>query len=353
MDYTYLIQYIANKNFEIEDIGNTNMLSFLCYHINTESKFPFIQFMMEKVPFCNNFIKEQFVLPYIVYYNSSKSIESLVLEKIRHSLNLINCEGDKVLESMYKGIIFDKDEKPYAMIDITGINISELKLSRNTLTWFVLPSEIINKQSICNIPVDIEAVNLFTGMPELGILRNSITNEKYILPDSVYTGDEFKIVEFNSIFGKRKIKEYESCSEYYYFYRDFCDAVKDGGWIKNGGLDVLDLNNKMNTHNFAGRLIIDNEYGRYIEGGINRYALFVEGKFYLEGEDEFSLSDEIIKNEYENQSVIICYTGKHKIKSDILVKNYENFIPLSYHKLNKVFLFDKFVEEKRHLYMIE
>ena len=154
-------------------------------------------------------------------------------------------------------------------------------------------------------------------------------------------------MEFNSIFGKRKIQEYESCSEYYYFYKDFCDAVKDGGWIKNGGLDILDLNNKLNTHNFAGRLIIDNEYGRYIEGGINRYALFVEGKFYLEGEDEFSLSDEIIKNEYEESCVIICYTGKHKIKPDILVKNYENFIPLSYHKLNKVFLYDKFIEEKR------
>ena len=353
MDYTYLIESQANKNIVIDDINNMNMLFFLCYHINTDSKYPFIQFMMEKVPFCNNFIKEQFILPYVVYYDLSKSIEKLVLEKVSRSLNLINCDGNKVVESMYKGIVYDKEDRPYAMIDITGIDIKRLKLSRNTLTWFVLPSEIINKQSVCNVPVDIETVNLFTSMPELGILRNKLTNELFIIPDGVYTGDEFKILEFNSIFGKRKIKEYENCSEYFYFYKDFGDAVKDGGWIKEGGTNVIDLNNKLYTHNSAERLIVDNEYGRYIEGGINRYALFMEGKIYLEDSEECSLTDEMIKNEYEEPCLIICYTGNHKIKPDILVKNYENFVPLSYHKLNKVLLYDMFIEEKKSMYMIE
>jgi len=351
MEYTYLIENQANKNIRIEDLNNTNMLFFLCYHINTESKYPFIQFMMEKVPFCNNFIKEQFILPYIVYYDSSISIENLVLDKVKRSLNLIDCDGDKIVESMYKGIIIK--DSPFAMIDITGIDITRLKLSRNTLTWFLLPSEIINKQSVCNVPVDKEVTRLFTEMPELGILRNKLTNDYYIIPDGVYTGDEFKILEFNSIFGKRMIKEYESCDEYYYFYKDFSDAVKDGGWIKDGGTDILDLNDIKNTHNSNGRLIVDNEYGRYIEGGINRYALFMEGKIYLEDSEEFNLTDETIKNEYEEPCIIICYTGKHKIKADILVKKYENFIPLSYHKINKVLLDDKFIELKKNMYMIE
>jgi len=307
--------------------------------------------MMEKVPFCNNFIKEQFILPYVIYYDSSRSIENLVLEKVRRSLKLINCDGDKVVNSMYKGIVLK--DIPYAMIDITGIDITRLKLSRNTLTWFVLPSEIINKQSVCNFPVDQDVTRLFTEMPELGILRHKLTNECFIIPDGVYTGDEFKILEFNSIFGKRKMKEYNSCSEYYYFYKDFSDAVKDGGWIKEGGTHVLDLNDTRYTHNTNGRLIVDNEYGRYIEGGINRYALFVEGKIYLEDGEEFMLIDETIKDEYEDPCIIICYTGNHKIKADILVKNYENFISLSYHKLNKVLLDEKFIELKKNMYMIE
>lgn len=353
MDYTYLIESQANKNIMINDINNMNMLLILCYNINTESKYPFIQFMMEKVPFCNNFIKEQFILPYVVYYDLTQSIENLVLNKITRSLNIINCDGDKIVESMYKGIVIDKEGRQYAMIDITGIDLSRLKLTRNMLTWFLLPSEIINKQSVCNVPVDIEVVNLFTSMPELGILRNKVTNEFFIIPDGVYTGDEFKTLEFNSVFGNRKRKLYDSCGEYYYFYKDFSDAVKDGGWIKDGGTKILDLNDNKNTHNSAERLIVENEYGRYIEGGINRYALFMEGKIYLETGEEFSLTDEIIKKDYEEPCIIVCYTGNHKIKPDILVKNYENFIPLTYHKLNKVLLDDKFIEEKKSIYMIE
>lgn len=348
MDYIYKIENQANKDIMIEDLSNTNMLFFLCYHINTESKYPFIQFMMEKVPFCNNFIKEQFVLPYVVYYDTLKSIENLVLDKVKQSLNLINCDSNKIVESMYKGIVFNK--RPYALVDITGIDISRLNLSRNTLTWFVLPSEIINNQMVCNIPVEIETVNLFTSIPELSILHNKLNNENFIIPDGVYTGDEFKILEFNSIFGKRKVKEYESCSEYYYFYKDFGDAVKDGGWVKE---EVVDLKDSKYFQDKNGRLIVDNEYGRYNQGGINRYALFMEGKIYLEDGNEFSLSDEIINNDYKEPCIIIGYTGNHKIKPDILVKKYENFVPLSYHKINKVLLYDTYIEDKKKLYMIE
>lgn len=356
MDYTYLIEKQANKSITINDIfksENMNMLLILCYSINIESKYPFIQFMMEKVPFTNNFIKEQFILPYVIYYDTSRSIENLVMEKVSRSLNLIACEGNKVEESMYKGIVFDNEDKPYAMINITGIDISRLLLNRNTLSWFLLSSEIINKQSACNIPVDIYTVKLFTDIPELGILRNSSTNDLFIIPDAVYSGSEFKLVEFNSVFGIRKMKEYESCGEYFYFYKCFGDATLDGGWVKGGGIEILDLNEKKNTHNSSGRLVVDNEYGKYIQGGINRYALFSEGKIYLENEEEFSLTDEKIMDEIEDPCVIICYTGNHKIKPDILVKNYENFVPLSYHKLNTVLLDEKFIDLKKNLYMIE
>jgi hypothetical protein len=103
----------------------------------------------------------------------------------------------------------------------------------------------------------------------------------------------------------------------------------------------------------SGRLIVENEYGKYIKGGINRYALFVEGKLHMEEEEEFSLTDEIIEEQFNDDCIIICYSGEHKLKSDILVKNYKNFIPLSYHYLNKALLDDQFIELKKNLYMIE
>jgi hypothetical protein len=356
MDCIYFLDTLANRNILIEDIYNenmVNMLNFICYSINTEGKYPFLEFMMEKVPFCNNFVKEQFIMPYILFSDIKKSLEELVIEKIKISLKNIGCDYNNVNESMYKGITYDKEGKPYAIINISGIDLTRLNLLRNNLTWMVLPSEIINTKNVCNILVDEDVTRLFTEMPELCILRNKHNNEQYLIPEAVYTGDESKVVEFNSFFGVRKMKEYDSCGEYFYFYKSFEDATKDGGWLKDGGTSIIDLDNNFQTHNKSGRLIVENEYGKYIKGGINRYALFVEGKIYMEESEEFSLNDEIIEEEYNDECIIICYTGKHKMKRDILVKKYESFVPLSYHYLNNVLLDEQFIDYKKNTYMIE
>ena len=356
MDYTYFLENQSNKNIIIDDIYKENiinLLNFICYRVNTDGKYPFLEFMMEKVPFCNNFVKEQFIIPYILFSDIKKSIEELVIEKIKDSLKNMGGDYKNVNYNMYKGITYDLDGKPYAIVNITGIELTRLNLLRNNLTWMILPSEIINNKKVCNICIDEDVTKLFTEMPELGILRNQKNNEPFLIPEAVYSGDESKIVEFNSLFGIRRTKEYDSCGEYFYFFKCFEDSTKYGGWLKEGGENIIDLDNKINTHNMSGRLIIENEYGKYIKGGINRYALFIEGKIYMENGEEFNLTDELIEEQYNEECIIICYTGNHKIKSDILVKKYENFIPLSYHYLNKVLLDEEFIDLKKNAYMIE
>ena len=120
-------------------------------------------------------------------------------------------------------------------------------------------------------------------------------------------------------------KVYSSCGEYYYFFRLFEDAVKEGGWVRQGGHKTIDLNDVEITHNPANTKLIDNEYGRYIKGGINRYALFVEGNIYIEKEKDFSLTDEIIENEYGD-----CIILSNVQNEDMLVKNYSSSVSLSY-----------------------
>jgi hypothetical protein len=264
---------------------------------------------MDKMPFCDNFIKEQFSIPHIFYTDFSKTIEALVLEKVTYSLNLLGCNCSTIHKDMYKGIIYDLMEQPYALMDITGIDISGICLSRNSLVWFALPSEIINVKTICNIEIDLDAVNLFTNSPKLGLLKNPTTNQPYINPDVVYTGGDIKMVEFNSTFGINKNKIYNRCGDYYYFFRSFSHAVKYGGWAK-------DL--ETNTHSSTGRLVIENEHGRYVTG----------------------------------PCVIICYSGTHNYNPDVLVKNNDSFIPLTYHKLNKESLDEQFVPEKKTNYTI-
>jgi hypothetical protein len=146
--------------------------------------------------------------------------------------------------------------------------------------------------------MDKNIINLFTNVREVGQLINMENNEYYMLPDVVYTSDKKNDSEFKSIFGNVKTKIYDNCREYYYFYRSFDNVVKH------------------------------NDY-------INRYALFTEGKIYLENAKEFTLNDEVIEHLYPEPCIIICYSNKNNINPDMLVKNYENFVCLSYHILDK------------------
>ncbi len=343
MDYKYTLEEKANVNLSYDDVINDNcVLNILCYHIEDKCKYPFLQFMMDKIPFCNNIVKEQLVLPHVFLTNKSHIIKEKVLERVKMGLQTLYCDQTKVTEDMYKGIIFGDDSwTPYALVNISGIDISGLNFMRQTTTWFALPSEIINNKKVCNIDVDNEVTQLFTSVLELGLLVNKQTNNPYIIPDAVYTGSEQKNAEFQCVFGNIKRKLYNNCGEYYYFYRSFCDAVKDGGWLPDG-----------RSNKIGERIIVENNSNKYISGCINRYALFVEGKIYMEINNEFDLTDNIIKHEYPEPCIIICYSVNHEIKPDMLVKSDESFVSLSYHKLNKKLLDDEFIEENKRKYMI-
>ncbi len=357
MEYTYFLESISNKNIESIDIFNNdclhNFLYIICYHVTDTTKYPFLQFMMEKIPFCNNFIKEQFTLPFISF-NNTTNIEEFVINKIKTYLKSAGCDDTKVTNEMYRGIVLHDNSsyKHYVLFNITGIDISGLSLRRNSPIWFGLPSEIINTKSICNIDIDEEVTDLFTNIPHLGLLSNPITSKTYIIPDVAYTGGENKKVEFSSVFGNIKSKEYDSCGEYYYFYKSFQDSVRYGGWTKKGGTQKIDITNKEQINNSSGRLVVENEYGRYINGGINRYALFIEGKLHIETGSEFLLNDNSIETSYQEPTITICYSDAHKSRPDILVKTYESFSSLSYHTLNKLLLDDSYIETNNSKYMI-
>lgn len=345
MEYKYLAEATANKHMEFADLVNDNgicILNILCYHIEPQYKYPFLQFMMEKVPYCNNIVKEQLTFPCIILSKSYTSIKNVVLERVKTSLSTLNCDYIKVNEDMYKGILFSKDEiNAYALVNITGIDVLGINFTRRSSLWFVLPSEIINTKNVCNIDVDVDIVKLLTNNPKISFLVNPNTKKNYILPDAVYTGNEIKQVQFNSVFGNNKTKVYTTCSEYYYFYRSFYDAIKDGGWLTD---------NK--TNKICNRIVTEDNSNKYIVGGINRYALFIEGKLYLENEKDFSLTDDIIEKSYNDPCIIICYTGEHNINPDILVKKNESFISLSYHTLDKDLLGNYYTETKKKEYMI-
>jgi len=341
MDCTYLIENVANKNIELEELltnsDTSKVLFIICYHITKDQKYPFLQFMLEKIPF-SVFYPETLTLPLlsITDYVENMSVEQLVRVKINKYLKDIGCKVETDNDIVYNGIVNDSLDRNYAIVDISKVDIKYLKLFRESTVWFALSSEIINTMNICNIQIDSEVTNLFQKMPELAILHKPDKLVQYNLPDVVYTGSEYKNAEFNSIFGISKRKIYSKLEEYYYFYRNFHHAVKEGGWCSIGGTNEIDINNKELTHSKGGRLLVDNKYGRFLKGGINRYVVF-DPTFYFEDSDELSITDEEVEK-FDGNSMMICFMTKKNttdIKPDVLVKSYEYFHPLSVFMLNK------------------
>lgn len=331
MNYLYELECSGNKHIAFDDIIDHKgdcVLNILCYAVETQCKYPFLQFMMEKIPFCNHIVEEQITLPYVFVRNATKDIEDVVLERVMSSLDVIGCDYEGVTDHMYKGVICSADKSAvFALVDITGINVAKIHLARHTTCWFALPSEIINTKSICNIPIDPNITQLFTEKPMYGCLLNPTTKQPYMLPDAVYTGGNFKEAELRAIFGHRMEKRYSACGSYYFFHRTFEDAVNYG----------RDPKNKNKNY--------DNDTA------VNRYALFVEGKMYLEPKDELGLDDDAIASVYAEPCVLICYTGIKSSLPDMLVKEQESFVGLTYHKMSKTWL-QETVNEDGGVYMI-
>ena len=265
---------------------------------------------------------------------------------------MIGCECIQDIDKAYNGLFKDSEETQYALVDISDIDIKYLNLSRSSPILFSLPTEIINTGSICNIPINENVKSLFTSIPELGILRNKKSNKMFPLPIACYNGKDFVKVSFDSIFGLSKKKIYNNCGEYYFFYKDFLSSVKEGGWVKEGGDCLIDRTDKKITH-FNDRLLVDNEYGRYISGGINKYAIFIDSldSTYEEESDTLMLNDDDI-NEYKDSCIFILFKNSSIRTPNILIKNYESFMPLSYFELDKKTLKDKYDVNNKN-YMIK
>ena len=374
-NYSYFIETLLTKNIGTADIlkNNANMygqgiLHILCYHVTKNSKYPFIQFLLEKLPYCNDIIQEKLVLPILTIPNANENTildddySIAIINKIKGLLPALGCDGSKLTCDSFKGLLSDQNERIYALVDISAVDIFRISITRNTPIWFALPTEIMNVKSICNIPIDDDVNELFLNMPELSILRKfDIENvfpvgDVFPLPDAIYNGSYLRQTEFRSVFGTSKQKIYSSCDEYYYYFRLFEDAIKEGGWLREGGHKLIDLNNKNITHSVSGTKLVDNEYGRYIQGGINRYAFF-PGNYMLHTEcsNMFSLTDPEVSTKLERNDCIVIHYMENTLDNllpDILVREYGLAFPISYHMLNKSILGDKYEIDKQDKYMI-
>jgi hypothetical protein len=333
--YFYIPEQLSSFEHTTESLMKTMqepIINMLCYHVTTSSEYPFIQFMLEKLPSNIEGISEEFVLPCLLLQNNGELVKNLI-EQLKKQLTILGCDLVKLkntsYDSMYKGMIKDSKDNYYALMNISDIDISDLYLCRDSPIWFGLTTEIINSQSICNIPIHYQLTELFTlESVNYSHLHNPITQQIYLSPDAVYTGTTFKQAKFQSVFGNCRFNS-KMQDKHYYFYRDFGEAIKEAVFIQNKPNEAF--NSEIN------------DFQTSTKGGINRYALFLKQctvKLSIEEDDDYV-------QDYENDNSILTYIIQQDsllkrngvpFSHDICCKEYSLFTPLSYHGIDKITL---------------
>lgn len=356
MYYNYAIKNFLVKDSNIlSDIKDYFQIILCVYTINTNGKFPFIQYLLSNnglgllslpvLPVFSSFNKEKLI-------NYSKVFLSGILQ--------VN-DFEEFNENIEFNGYYDYYNNLYLFFDTTKckLNIDDTFLS-NPIR-FALTDEILNRRSVCNIKIKEETIHFFINNCSLNYLYDE-KNNPYETPIVGFVGKTTpEKINFTHIFGETAKNKSGILGPYFYF-TDFNYAVRQGGWSHNYEPEYN--NNK---------LVTDNENGRYTKGGIIRFAIFTGYTKYIENmpndpidESDIKkqrLNDKSLNKNFEIQTLRISdhdgiwtktydsvYLGNIELDDGsfieegpiIVLKDYKQQIPLSYHYIDKSSLGEKY-----------
>lgn len=275
MNYSYIVEQNATKIFNLP--RHEHQLNVLCYTINEDIIEPFLTFMVEKKD--DVLIFPKLSLRYDEEFNIEDKLSNIIPYKF-----------------IYHGIICDSQDNYYAVVNIKQEEQEEIF---NENIFFAMATEIINNKKIYKYSFSKNIIDLFIHNPLFYLLINEDTKYAYKLPDVAYKYINSDEEKYYLNFGNKKEKFFESCDEYYFFNKA--------------------INNSL----------------RHIT--VIRYGLFTGNKIHYENNDELILNDHEINTLLKNdkyKTIIISYLSENHNYPDILVMNYNNFIPLSCIKID-------------------
>ena len=281
-----------------------------------------------------------------VKYSGDKEPSSFVIEKLKGAFN----EWENA-EFKYRGYLRE-EHKIYLWIEGKIINEYEpLKGSASGVWWFSLVSEIVNNKKVLYFPIHESVTDIFMRKPELCYLIDDlgITLE---IPNVAYYGGYYKRIAYAAALGQRKEPPHTAFGPYYYFSA-YPRAIRYAIWTTDFKPKDID-----------GELITEKDSGKFIKGGIVRFAIFM-GKhtMFLNRASDPDDTSEVTKklvanNEWWRDSIKIRdsdgkwteeydsvglgnrpYLSKNSKKEKIfynqqVVKNYDQQIALSYYYVN-------------------
>jgi len=354
--YNYPIKNILVKDFDsIADTDKYSKINLCVYKINTSGKYPFLQYILLN----NGF--NSFTLPVLPIYSSFNKNNIITYSNVFLSSILQVVDFEDFSSKIQFDGVYEYSNNLYLFFDISicEINIDETYLSSQVR--FALCDEILNHQSICNIPISYDTSMFFLKNKSINYIYDN-NNEPYEIPVVGYVGKPTpEKLNFVFTFGESAKNKSAILGPYYYF-TDFNNAIREGGWSQNYQPEYM-----------YGKLITDNDNGRYVKGGVVRFSLFGGKTKYIENmintpNDESEIKkqrlidtnlnqlyeiltlrisdhDGIWTKEYD--SAYLCnieLDNGYLLKEPpmLVIKEYNQQVPLSFHYIDKNKLHEKF-----------
>lgn len=269
------------------------------YNINDNNIFPFIKFLL---------VKQEDTLD---FYRTKLS------SQIKKDISNILFKDES--EIRVKGYVAYKDQ--YYLFVYLLENGRPSLCTRNQPFWYCLLDEIVNHNKTCNFAIHRSVAEFLLSNPDFILLKNPDSMLIYESPSVVYSGSHFRQVELDGLFGPQKKSELSLFGPHYYF-TNYEKAVEMGGWSST----------KTEEYKFA-NLLTEPPNGRYIKGGINRYALFSMKQMVIH----------TLQPVYKMPAACnTLYIGIMQLNEHIfndspiwIAKKSNQFVPLSYHELDK------------------
>lgn len=349
--YNYEAMHFLEKN--IDSFLHDNKITkvhVLAFEINNEYKHPFLNFVL-----CKNPYTQTLDFPCISLISQMINSEIIITQSELLLFSILNyVNGDNALNNMeYKGF-YIKNNEVYIFFDLSKCNLRTDYVDKKSKVFFCIVDEIVNTKHICNFNMD-NSVSLFFLENDMFCFLKNKDNANYEVPVIGYVGKHTSMLNFTYVFGVSKSDNSAILGPYFYF-TDYLNAINQGGWSKDGKSEI--------RHD---KLLTDNSKGRYKSGGIIRFALFMDKTKVIQNhsqddidESEIKkerLSDSLLDPQYERLTMRIsdhdgnwsknydsAFIGNNieldngdKLQNTpiIVLKEYNQQVPLSYHYIDK------------------
>ena len=312
---------ILRTDFNTIDKSNIDLLVICIYKLNSSGNnflttYPYLEYLLYKYPsdFKKKSLQNTCVFPF-TKINKNKSIKSQAKTFYTSVTDLKLIETGFLEKNNNLYIFYQVDENYFKTNMIQYLN-SDKEL------WWTLLSEICNHRKILNFPIHKSVYDLFYLNPQLTNLRNQ-KKEIIEIPMVFYKGGSSKSLVSLALSVKtssesEKIKEYGS----------FNYAVRRGGWSADF------------KEEFSNGIAITNKVGKYIEGGIARFAIFSQHSDSLinikTNVSDFKKNKDGWKNNFDSIIVGTIKQNKKYFNTTpyIEIKNSRQQTPLSLHLLD-------------------